>query len=67
MKPINKDKIKTRLCKHYLAGFCKLGEKCNFAHGIKFLRKPICIRTKKSSSIKEDRPNDSDVEEYEFV
>lgn len=26
-------KFKSRICRHYLKGWCKLGSSCNFAHG----------------------------------
>lgn len=26
-------KYKSRICRHWLRGFCKLGNDCNFAHG----------------------------------
>jgi hypothetical protein len=25
--------FRTRICRHYLKGYCNRGEKCNFAHG----------------------------------
>ena len=25
--------FKTRICRHFLKGFCNRGDKCNFAHG----------------------------------
>ena len=27
------------MCKHYLNGFCKYGNRCNFAHGRKYIEK----------------------------
>lgn len=66
MKPVNKDKIRTRMCKHYLAGFCKLGDACNFAHGKKFLRRPTCKKASKSSEGPQEKST-VDAEEYEFV
>ena len=30
--------FKTWMCKHYLNGFCRYGDKCKFAHGRRELR-----------------------------
>lgn len=39
--------FKTRICRHFLKGFCNRGEKCNFAHGYhqvkRNIKKPIPI------------------------
>ncbi len=41
--------FKTRLCRHWLKGYCKLGDaQCNFKHG--WVDKPVDIRRSKSVS-----------------
>ena len=45
----NNIKYRSKLCYHYIRGNCKLGEKCQFAHGTKFLRKKKNIISNKSS------------------
>lgn len=72
---------RTQLCKHYLAGFCRRGDDCNFAHGSKFLRqrqRKRCFRilpgeTKEGSTDVEserskiEKRDSIDEEEYEFI
>lgn len=41
---INKNiKYKVELCKNWEKGNCKYNDKCNFAHGEKYLIKPMCF------------------------
>ena len=38
-------KFRTKICRHWLKGYCNRGEKCNFAHGYVQVKK----RTKQNS------------------